>query len=104
MDVEERFELIKQVGEEIITEEDLLNLLETKDRIVAYDGFEPSGHLHIAQGIMRAINIEKMLRAGIHFKIWVADWFAWMNNKIGGNLEKIRKAVSYTHLTLPTKA
>lgn len=95
MDIEERLQLIKTVGEEIITENELRNLLETRDKIVAYDGFEPSGHLHIAQGLMRAINIEKMLKAGIHFKIWVADWFAWMNNKMSGDLEKIRRVGEY---------
>jgi len=95
MDTQARFELIKEVGEEIITEEELLNLLETKAHPVAYDGFEPSGQVHIAQGILRSININKMLKAGCRFKMWIADWFAWMNNKMGGDLEKIRKTGEY---------
>jgi tyrosyl-tRNA synthetase len=49
MDTEEKLSLIKQVGEEIITEEDLKMLLEEKKHPIAYDGFEPSGHLHLAQ-------------------------------------------------------
>jgi len=95
MDLESRIELVKQVGEEILTLEELRSLLETKSRPVAYDGFEPSGQLHIAQGTFRAINVNKMLDAGIHFKFWVADWFGWMNNKMGGDLEKIRKVGEY---------
>lgn len=95
MDVLTKLELIKQVGEEILTVEELQSLLETKDKPIAYDGFEPSGQLHIAQGIMRAINVNKMLKAGIHFKMWVADWFGWMNNKMDGDLEKIRKVGEY---------
>ena len=95
MDTESRFELIKQVGEEIITEEELLNLLRTKAHPVAYDGFEPSGNMHIAQGILRAINVNKMTKAGIKFKMLVADWFAWMNNKLGGDLDKIRLTGEY---------
>jgi tyrosyl-tRNA synthetase len=95
MDVESRLALIRSVGEEIITEEDLRQLLETKSHPVAYDGFEPSGSLHIAQGVMRAINTNKLLKAGVDFKFWVADWFAWMNNKMGGDLEKIRKVGEY---------
>ena len=43
MDIGERMRLIKEVGEEILTEEELKTLLETKDRPIAYDGFEPSG-------------------------------------------------------------
>ncbi len=95
MDVNERLNLIKQVGEEIITEQELKELLETKKHPVAYDGFEPSGQMHIAQGILRAINVNKMMNAGISFKMLVADWFAWMNNKLGGDMEKIRTTGDY---------
>ena len=95
MDIESKLELIKQVGEEIITEEELKHLLQTKEHPIAYDGFEPSGNMHIAQGILRAINVNKMIKAGIKFKILVADWFAWMNNKLGGDLARIRLAGEY---------
>jgi len=95
MDIETRMDLIRQVGEEIITEEELQELLQSKDHPIAYDGFEPSGNLHIAQGIMRAINVNRMLKSGVKFKMWVADWFGWMNNKMGGDLEKIRKVGEY---------
>ena len=95
MDLEKRIALIQEVGEEIITIEELRQLLETKKKIVAYDGFEPSGEMHIAQGIMRTINVNKMIEADVKFKMWVADWFAWMNNKMGGDLEKIRTTGKY---------
>ncbi len=95
MDVEDRLALIKEVGEEIITADELRHLLETKDHPVAYDGFEPSGTAHIAQGILRAVNVNKMIKAGCRFKMLVADWFAWMNNKLGGDLEKIRTTGDY---------
>lgn len=96
MDIESKLELIKQVGEEIITEEELRHLLQTKEHPVAYDGFEPSGTgIHIAQGILRAINVNKMAKAGCKFKMLVADWHAWANNKIGGDLEKIQLVGRY---------
>ncbi|MBI4438520.1 tyrosine--tRNA ligase [Candidatus Woesearchaeota archaeon] len=95
MDVESRIKLIRQVGEEILTEPELRSLLESKSKIVAYDGFEPSGNLHIAQGILRSINVNKMLKAGVSFKMLVGDWFAWMNNKMGGDLERIRVVGDY---------
>ena len=95
MDITSKLELIKQVGEEIITEEELKSLLETKSKPIAYDGFEPSGKIHIAQGLLRAINIGKMLKAGVKFRMWIADWFAWMNNKMNGDLEKIRITGDY---------
>ena len=95
MDVASRMALIQQVGEEILTPDELKTLLETKEHPIAYDGFEPSGNLHIAQGLLRAINIGKMLDAGCNFTMLVADWHAWCNNKYGGDLEKIKVAGEY---------
>jgi len=95
MKFEERLQLIKEVGTEIITEEELVKLLKENPHPVAYDGFEPSGRMHIAQGIMRAVNVNKMLQAGCTFIMWVADWHAWANNKFGGDLDKIQIAGQY---------
>jgi len=95
MDIESKLDLIRQVGEEIVTEEDLKQLLETKSKPIAYDGFEPSGQAHIAQGILRSINVNKMTKTGIKFKMYAADWHGWANNKLGGDLEKIQKCGDY---------
>ena len=43
MTIQDRLNLIKQVGEEIVTEEELKKLLESGEELIAYDGFEPSG-------------------------------------------------------------
>lgn len=91
-DLNERIELLCSIGEEIIDKEHLIELLKNKKEIIAYDGFEPSGRMHIAQGLLRAHNINKFTKAGIKFKIWVADWFALMNLKMGGDLNKIQQA------------
>ena len=95
MELIKRLNLIKEVGEEVIKEDELKELLKTKKNPIAYDGFEPSGKIHIAQGLLRAININKMIKAGCKFKMWVADWHAWANNKLGGDLEKIQICGEY---------
>jgi tyrosyl-tRNA synthetase len=97
MTTEEKLNLIKQVGEEITTEEELRRLLEAEagEKLIAYDGFEPSGQIHIAQGVLRTINVNKMIRAGVKFKMLVADWHAMANNKMGGDLEKIQTVGRY---------
>ncbi|MFH1174140.1 MAG: tyrosine--tRNA ligase [archaeon] len=95
MDPQDRLQLVTQVGEEIISQDELKTLLEEKEHPIAYDGIEPSGTLHIAQGLLRAINIEKMLKAGIQFKILLADWHAAANNKYDGDLEKIHTVGEY---------
>ena len=95
MTIDEKLTLIGQVGEEIITEMDLKKLLETEESIVTYDGFEPLGQMHIAQGILRTINVNKMIKAGFTFKMLVADWHGYLNNKMGGDLEKIKTVGNY---------
>lgn len=96
MDVETKLELIKrQPTEEIITEDELRQLLETKAHPVAYDGFEPSGLAHLGSGLLRAIKLQDLLDAGIKFKFLIADWHAWINNKMGGDLEKIKRVGKY---------
>ena len=94
---EERFGLIKQVGEggEIIGEEELKAMIKSKKQIVAYDGFEPSGLAHIPFGLLRAENIKLMLKAGIKFKLYLGDYFAFINNKLGGDLKRIQRAGEY---------
>jgi tyrosyl-tRNA synthetase len=83
------------VGEECIQDVELRNMLDKKPNPVAYDGFEPSGRMHIAQGVMKALNVNKLTRAGVTFKFWVADWFAQLNNKMGGDLKKIQAVGDY---------
>jgi len=96
MDLERRIELITRPPvEEVITPEDLRRLLETTDHPVAYDGFEPSGLAHIALGLLRPIKLQDLLDAGCRFKLLLADWHAMINNKMGGDLEKIRRVGEY---------
>jgi tyrosyl-tRNA synthetase len=95
LDIESRMDLVRRVGEEIITEPELRALLEREQHPSAYDGFEPSGLAHIAFGVLRAINIEDLQKAGVHFKLWIADWFAWLNGKMGGDLEAIQAVGRY---------
>ncbi|KAI9156808.1 hypothetical protein LWI28_012540 [Acer negundo] len=95
MTPEERFRIVRSVGEECIQEDELLNLLTKKPQPICYDGFEPSGRMHIAQGVMKTISVNKMISAGCKVKIWVADWFAQLNNKMGGDLKKIQTVGRY---------
>jgi tyrosyl-tRNA synthetase len=95
LELEERMSLVKRVGEEIITETELKELLEKKSHPTAYDGFEPSGLAHLPFGVLRPILVDDMLKAGVRMKLWIADWFAWVNNKMGGDLAKIQEVGRY---------
>lgn len=47
--LDEKYALCRSIGEECVQEEELRALLDKKPNPVAYDGFEPSGRMHIAQ-------------------------------------------------------
>eukprot|EP00397_Hematodinium_sp_SG-2012_P006752 GEMP01006788.1.p1 GENE.GEMP01006788.1~~GEMP01006788.1.p1 ORF type:complete len:630 (+),score=164.02 GEMP01006788.1:313-2202(+) len=52
--------------------------------------------MHIAQGIFKAVNVNKCTSGGnATFIFWVADWFGLMNDKMGGDLEKIKTVGKY---------
>ncbi|MBD3281094.1 tyrosine--tRNA ligase [Candidatus Dojkabacteria bacterium] len=98
MTTNEKIDLIKSIakyGGEIVGEDELSAILESGEELYTYDGFEPSGQMHIAQGIIRAINTNKMIKAGFTFRMYVADWFGYLNNKMGGDMEKIQTVGEY---------
>ena len=45
--------------------------------------------------IMKAINVNKICKSGGVFTFWVADLFALLNNKMGGDLHKIQVVGRY---------
>jgi tyrosyl-tRNA synthetase len=95
MHLDEKIRVVQSVAAEVLTEEDLRTVFTEKAHPLAYDGFEPSGQIHLAQGILRAIIVNRLASTGIRFVFWIADWFALMNNKMGGDLEKIRTLGEY---------
>jgi len=102
--MEDDYQRILTVGEECISAKELKALITAKGRgsehatgFNLYDGFEPSGRMHIAQGVFKAMNVNKCTSEGTNstFTFWVADWFALMNDKMGGDLEKIKIVGKY---------
>ena len=96
MDIETKIALVKRhPTAEVVTEEDLRNLFENEEHPVAYDGFEPSGLAHLGSGLLRAIKLDDLIKAGVRFKFLVADQFALLNDKMGGDLQAIREVGKY---------
>jgi len=93
LDIETKMELISRLPtEEVLTPEDLQHLLETEEHPIAYNGWEPSGLVHLGTGLICAYKIKDFVEAGIHYKAYLSTWHAWLNNKMGGDLKLIRKA------------
>lgn len=94
MDAEARFRLIREYAAEVVTEDELRALLAAKPHPRAYIGFEPSGRLHIGNAIT-ANMLKRLQKAGCHITVFLADWHAMINDKFGGDLERIRACGRY---------
>ena len=96
MDVEAQLELIKRKPtEEVITEKDLKNLLEAGTPLEHYIGFEISGEMHVGTALITAAKIADFQKAGANCRIFLADWHAFINNKLGGDWDNITKGIKY---------
>lgn len=94
MEIEERIALVKRNAEELINEEELKTLFETKEQPTAYIGFEPSGLVHLGWALVAA-KIRDLCDAGIKVIVFWADWHAFINDKLGGDLDNIRTCARY---------
>uniref|UniRef100_A0A0E0I824 tyrosine--tRNA ligase n=1 Tax=Oryza nivara TaxID=4536 RepID=A0A0E0I824_ORYNI len=92
---EERVATLLGIAEECDTEEELRLLLRGNPHPVCYDSFLPCDRMTIAQGVLKAIHVRKMVEAGCRVKIWIDDWSAFLNNKLGGDMEKIQTVGRY---------
>ncbi len=72
MDKEEKLELIKRNVEEVVTEEELENLLETKKSPTVYCGYEVSGPVHLGT-MTTLIKLRDYQKAGLEIKLLLAD-------------------------------
>jgi tyrosyl-tRNA synthetase len=89
----DKLEKITANAEEIVTVEELKAVLD-KSKPKGYIGFEPSGTVHIGWKICTN-KIKDFLDCGFDFTILLADWHAYINDKLGGDLEKIKLCGKY---------
>lgn len=95
MDIETKIELVKRKPtEEIVTEQDLREIFENYAHPKHYIGFEISGKVHLGSGLCVGLKIKDLLKAGCKPTIWLADYHSWVNDKLGGDLDKIRKVAN----------
>ncbi len=96
MDIETKLAIIKsEPTEEIVTEQDMLAILETKSRPVHYLGLEISGMPHVGHILCAGGKINDFAKAGLETNILLADWHTVANQKLGGDWERIKKAADF---------
>ena len=96
MDVTEKIRLVnREPTEEIVTQEELLNLFNTNPHPKHYIGLEISGFMHLGSLILTGFKINDFIKAGVKCTVFLADWHTYLNNKLGGDWEKIRMVSKY---------
>ncbi len=96
MDISEKIALIESPPtEEIVTREQLTELLQTNEHPKHYIGLEISGFLHLGSLISTGFKINDFIKAGINCTVFLADWHTLINDKLGGNWETISKVSKY---------
>jgi tyrosyl-tRNA synthetase len=109
MDASARLDLLRRNTAEVVTDEELQKLaadLASGQTRRGYIGFEPSGRVHLGWKVC-ADKITDFVHAGVRMKVLLADWHAQINDKLGGDLQKIKACGEYmkhcfTALGVPT--
>ena len=96
MDVTEKIDLVtRDPTEEVVTREELVKLFNTNPHPKHYIGLEISGFLHLGSLILTGFKINDFVKAGVKCIVFLADWHTYINNKLGGDWEKIQIVSKY---------
>ncbi len=88
----DRLSLIKRNTEEIVTQEELKALIESKEAPTAYVGYEPSGKIHMGH-VLTVNKLIDLQNAGFNVTVLLADVHAYLNEK--GTMEEVRKIADF---------
>src|SRR5260221_11862943 len=91
LDTAQRVHLITRYCEEVIGADELPGLLDQGLPLRHYIGLEISGRLHVGTGLACMQKVRDLQMAGIHCTIFLADWHTWLNDKLGGEREAIKR-------------
>ncbi len=91
MDTETKIDRLTRGLEEVLTREDLKYALETGIPLKHYIGLEISGQPHIGAALKTLYHIHHFQKGGADCSIFLADWHAWINDKLGGNKDDISR-------------
>src|SRR3989337_2977780 len=96
MDIQSRIDLIlRKPTEEVVEVEELREIFETNSKPRHYIGLEISGVLHLGSLILTGFKINDFIKAGINTTVFLADWHTFINDKLGGDWNRIRKMARY---------
>jgi tyrosyl-tRNA synthetase len=92
MSASDRYDLLKRNTAEIITDSDLKKL--KRDDVRGYIGVEPSGLFHVGWTLW-VEKVKDLIDAGVQMTFLEATWHAWINDKLGGDIDAIKACAAY---------
>jgi tyrosyl-tRNA synthetase len=90
-DVDRRAALIERNLAELLTGAELRSLLAGGQPLRHYIGWEISGLVHLGGGLVAMSKVRDFQEAGVECTVFLADWHTWINDKLGGDRERIRR-------------
>lgn len=93
MELEEKVKIATRNTAEVVVLSELIDVLR-RGEAKGYIGVEPSGLFHIGW-LIWARKVRDLLDVGVKMKVLEATWHAWINDKLGGDLEMIHKCARY---------
>ncbi|MBL7054291.1 tyrosine--tRNA ligase [Candidatus Woesearchaeota archaeon] len=97
MDISKKLELVKRNTEEIVTEEELIELLKNKKKPAVYLGTAITGKPHVAY-ILWILKLADFLKAGFKVKLLLADLHGALDNT---PWDLLKKRYEYYSLVIP---
>ncbi len=81
-------EIVTRNMVELVTEEEIRSMDFPSAKV--YQGFEPSGLPHLGTGVLWPRKLTDIASTGADVTVLLADWHAMINDKLGGDMERIR--------------
>ena len=86
-----RAALIERNLAELLTAGELTSLLASGEPLRHYIGYEISGRVHLGGGLVAMAKVRDFQQAGVECTLFLADWHTWINDKLGGDRDQIRR-------------
>ena len=80
--------------QEVVQPDELAKVL-SSGPTTGYIGIEPSGQLTSAQAFQIARSLKLLHEAGVHMTVLLADWHAYINDKLGTDMDRIKRCGAY---------
>jgi tyrosyl-tRNA synthetase len=88
----DRLALVTRNTEEIVTREEIEQLIENKESPTAYVGYEPSGKIHLGH-VLTVNKLIDLQNAGFEVTVLLADVHAYLNEK--GSMDEVREIADF---------